>query len=151
MYQALDDNIERLMERIGVCDRQILENDEKIEEHQRDVNLKLNIIDTFRVSMNESSAKVDEMEFKNQKNRDYIENFKNEDIFLNASQNYLKVYEECSSQRDMIENDLKPRIDKIMIKKENFVNKAQFDEVLAGYTKLNENMRRNLEEVDEIM
>ena len=150
MYEAMETQIKKLVERIGQLDRQILENDEKIQEHQHEVNLRLDIIDTFRESINESRAKIDEMQFKNQKNRDYIENFKNEDIFLNASQNYLQVYEELSNQRDLIENDLKPRIDKIMIKKENFVNKTELDEIKTNFTKLDKNVSRSQEEIQQL-
>ena len=54
---------------------------------------KLKILDEFKKCINENLAKIDTMKYHNDKIRKYIENFKKEDLFVNADKNYKKVYE----------------------------------------------------------
>ena len=61
LYRALEDQQDRIMQRIGDSDKQIDQNDVKVLDLLHDVESRFEIIKNFKESINQNLAKIDQV------------------------------------------------------------------------------------------
>ena len=118
-------------------------------DHRKNVKKELRILESFELNLKENLAKIEIAEREVRINRELIEEFKNDDMFINSLDNYSKLYQELAAQRNKIITEFDPKIEKIMFNKEQFVKNIDFDNLSESLEVLKEEVRLNEKNISE--
>lgn len=115
-----------------------------LQEHKSLVQGKLEALNGFKESILQNESKIDQNQYEIEKLYQAIQDFKYDDLFVNAQSNYAKVYQELSRQSNQIELEFRPEIEKVKIDKTLFVKHA----ALAKTDEQNQLLKTSLEKLE---
>lgn len=115
--------------KVDKLDQDIRSQIEQLDRYKTQVAEELNVLVGFKESINDNQSKIDQALHEVSKSKQMFEDFKSDNMFQHSQNNYAKVYQELSEQRNMIEFDFKPEIAAVRIDKTLFVKHQALEKV----------------------
>lgn len=102
---------------------------DRIETHEHHVEKRLSVLHGYDQSIKANKAKVDTNSQLIHDCLKEVNDFKNDDMFVNSKDNYMKLYQELMKQRQVLEFEFRPAIRQTAIDKSQFIKVVEFDDV----------------------